>query len=350
MKWLAGMAPQRRVPEFAPETFRAWFARRPKRSSALPKVVLYADTFNNHFHTETAQAAVEVLEAAGFRVTVPRQHICCGRPLYDYGMLDLAKKFLRRNMRAMLKEIRAGVPIGMLEPSCCAVFRDELPNMFPSDQDAMRLTKQTFLLSEFLIQKAPQFALPKLNRNAIVQTHCHHKSVMGAAAADEIFEKMGVRVEQPEAGCCGMAGSCGFEPGDHYEVSRRCGERDLLPAVREAPKEKLVIADGFSCKEQIRQGSDRQALHLAQVIQMAMRDDASGPAGAYPERKSVNRTGADLGRSRRRLLGSMAAGFAVGCIAMLLFGKKSNVRTLRSMGRKGARKLKRVGALISSSV
>jgi Fe-S oxidoreductase len=251
-------------------------------------VILWADTFNNHFHPTTAQAAVEVLEDAGFEVDVPRQNLCCGRPLYDYGMLDEAKKFLRDILDTLREPIRAGIPVVVLEPSCAAVFRDELTNILPHDQDAKRLSEQTFLLSEFFQKCAPDYEPPKLKRKTVVHGHCHHKAVMRMNDEETLLNRMEVDYNELDAGCCGMAGAFGFEAGDHYDVSMKCGEEVLLPAVRKADKDTLIIANGFSCREQIKQGTDREALHLAQVMQMALRDGENGTAGDYPEMEYVN--------------------------------------------------------------
>jgi Fe-S oxidoreductase len=167
-------------------------------------------------------------------------------------------------------QIRAGLPVVGLEPSCVAVFRDELPNLFPHDQDARRLSRQAFLLSEFLIHKVEGYQPPRLPRKAVVHGHCHHKAVMGMTDEETVLARLGLDVTVLDAGCCGMAGSFGLET-DHYDVSIKCGERVLLPAVRAAARDTLIIADGFSCREQIAQTTDRHALHLAQVIQMALR-------------------------------------------------------------------------------
>ena len=239
--------------------------------------MLWPDTFNNHFHPHTAQAAVDVLEAAGFHVTIPRATLCCGRPLYDFGMLDRAKKLLLRTLDSLAPEIEAGVPIVVLEPSCAAVFRDELLNLFPKDSRAQRLSEQTFLLSEFLEQKAKHFQLPTLPRKAIIHGHCHHKSVMNMTDEEAVMGRMGIDFYAPAPGCCGMAGSFGFEK-EKYNVSIAIGELELLPAIRKAPSDHLIIADGFSCREQISQCTNRQAVHLAEVIQIALRKNASPPA------------------------------------------------------------------------
>jgi FAD/FMN-containing dehydrogenase/Fe-S oxidoreductase len=282
-KALGGIAQERRIPKFATETFKAWFFKRPKRNATKPKVILWADTFNNYLLPAAAKDAVEVLEDAGFQVIVPRQSLCCGRPLYDFGFLRLAEHLLIQILAALREEIRAGTPVVGLEPSCVAVFRDELCNLFPNDEDAKRLKKQTYLLSEFLEQKVPDYQPPKLQRKAVVHGHCHQKSVLNMACEVALLKKIGLDCELPETGCCGMAGSFGFE-ADKYEVSKACGDRVLLPAVRDAGKDALIVADGFSCREQIEQLTDRRALHMAQVLKMARETGPRGPSGNYPER------------------------------------------------------------------
>ncbi len=269
-KWAAGMPQQRSIPKFAPQTFRSWFSRRPQASGNARQVLLWPDTFNNYFLPQTAKAALEVLVSAGFDVKLPGKVLCCGRPLYDFGFLDRAKQLLRDTLDTLATEIDAGVPVVVLEPSCAAVFRDELLNLFPEDACARKLSQQVYLLSEFLEQKAPDFTLPKLNRRAIVHGHCHHKSVMKMTAEESVMRKMGIDFQAPASGCCGMAGSFGFEH-DRYEVSMAIGEQQLLPAVRQAAQDSLIIADGFSCREQISQGTGREPLHLAEVIRMGLK-------------------------------------------------------------------------------
>jgi Fe-S oxidoreductase len=264
------MAPERHVPRFATETFTHWFARRGARVPDGPPVLLWPDTWNNHFHPDTARAAVRVLEAAGFHVMVPSTPLCCGRPLYDYGMLDMARRWLRRLLAALRPQVRAGVPVVGLEPSCVSVFREEMPDLLHGEPDALKLASQTFLLSDFLVQKAPQLTLPQLARKAVVHGHCHHKSVLGFDAEEEMLHRCGLDYTVLDSGCCGMAGAFGFEKGEHYDVSIKCGERVLLPAVRSAPSDTLVIADGFSCREQIAQTTTRRALHLADVLALAL--------------------------------------------------------------------------------
>ncbi len=280
-KLAAGVAQERRVPAFAPRTFKSWFRSEKRAGSGGKRVVLWADTFNNYLTTSPARAAVEVLEAAGYDVCVPTASLCCGRPLYDFGMLDLAERFLVNVLDALGDDIRTGTPVVGLEPSCVAVFRDELCNLLPHDEDARRLSRQTFTLAEFLTREG--YEPPKLRRRAIVHGHCHQKAVMKMTAEEEVLERMGLEFEMLPSGCCGMAGAFGFESGEHYEVSVKVGERVLLPAVRSAPKDTLVIADGFSCRKQIEQLTDRRGMHLAEVLSLALRDGRQ--RGAYPERQ-----------------------------------------------------------------
>ncbi|MBW3537258.1 MAG: FAD-binding protein [Actinobacteria bacterium] len=269
LKRVAGVAPERSIPQFADETFTSWFRRRDANASVpgtRSPVVLWPDTFNDHFHPDTARAATAVLEAAGFEVRIPNGWVCCGRPLYDYGFLGQAKRLLRRTLRLLEDEIREGIPVVVLEPSCAAVFRDELVNLFPRDRDARRLSTQTFVLAEFLDKKAPDFDLPNVEGRAVVQPHCHHSSILDFDAETRVLGRLGLDAEILDSGCCGMAGSFGFERGEHYEVSMRCAERVLLPAVRDLSDGTMVIADGFSCREQVAQAGGPKTLHLADVI------------------------------------------------------------------------------------
>ena len=304
MKAAADVAPERSIPVFAPKTFKQWFRERGPRNLNKPPVILWPDTFNNHFQPKTAQAAVEVLEDAGFRVEVPEPALCCGRPLYDFGMLDLAKRQLRQVLDALRPYIAEGVPVVGLEPSCVAVFRDELANLFPNDENARRLRRQTYALSEFLEKE--DYQPPKLERKAVVHGHCHHKALMGMSDEEKVLEKLGLDFEVLDSGCCGMAGSWGYEKGEHYDVSMKAGERVLLPAVRSADKDALILTDGFSCQSQIKEATDRRALHLAQVLQMALRD-GGGPPGDYPESEYFEEKRLRPGLRNAALLGTGAA-------------------------------------------
>jgi len=315
-KKASGMPLQRLIPAFAPETFKAWFRKRGPRNQGRPSVILWADTFNNYFFPETAQAAVEVLEHYGYHVKVPMQHLCCGRPLYDYGFLTRAKQYLARILDVMEPDISSATPILVLEPSCCSVFRDEMNGLMPDSGLAHRLMQNTFLLSEFLEKKVKDYDPPKLQRKAIVQGHCHHKAIMRLNDEEAVMKKMGLDFEVLPSGCCGMAGSFGYE-ADKYDVSIQCGERALLPAVRKAPLSAIVMADGFSCREQIEQESNRHALHLAEVMQIAQQQGTRAPV-MYPEARLVAQRERGLRHARRRALGAIAGVAAVGTLVLAL--------------------------------
>jgi FAD/FMN-containing dehydrogenase/Fe-S oxidoreductase len=272
-KLLAGVATARSAPEFAGTTLRDWFRGHQPARGEGPEVLLWPDTFTNYFTPEIGIAAVGVLEAAGYRVRLPGPPLCCGRPLYDYGMLPTAKRWLRRIVAELREPVASGTPVIGLEPSCLAVFRDELVNLFPDDLDALRLSQASVTLGDFLRRSGYQ--PQKLTGRALVQVHCHHGAVLGYDAERSLLEQAGLDLEFPASGCCGMAGSFGYERGQRYEVSMACGERVILPAVRDADQDTLIVADGFSCREQIEQGTGRRALHLAQVLQLA----ATGQAG-----------------------------------------------------------------------
>jgi len=278
---ILGLAPQRQLPQFAATSFQRWVRNRQSTdkienskhtqssSANKPEVVLWVDTFNNYFHPETSRAALLVLEEAGFQVTTSQQHLCCGRPLYDFGMLDEAKRYLTRILQVLGPQIEAGFPVIVLEPSCASVFRDELVNLFPDDARAKKLRGQTFLLSEFLQHHAPGYQPQQLPRRVLVHGHCHHKALMKMTDEEALLRKMGAEVLLPDSGCCGLAGGFGFEK-DKFEISQAIGERVLLPAVRRESHETVIVADGFSCREQIRQATGREPLHLSEVLRMAM--------------------------------------------------------------------------------
>ncbi len=277
LKAVLHVAPERRLPRLAAETFRRWATKSGLRrvgvagareSMTGADVVLWVDTFNNYFHPETSRAAVAVLQSAGYSVSIPHRALCCGRPLYDFGFLDRAKRYLRSILSDLRYVIDAGVPIVVLEPSCASVFRDELRNLLPSDQYAARLSNQIFLLSELLESGPKAYAPPLLERTVLLHGHCHQKALMRMSHEEAVLRKMGITLDAPDAGCCGMAGAFGFE-ADKFGVSQAIGERVLLPAVRTASSDTLIVADGFSCREQIAQATGRRALHLAEVLQMA---------------------------------------------------------------------------------
>ena len=268
-KSLLGVSRKRKIPTVARLSFRGWFRKRKPKNIGAPEVVLWPDTFNNYFHPETAIAAVEVLEAAGWQVRLPNGNVCCGRPLYDFGMLDRAKRLLMGTLDVLSAEIEQRTPVVVLEPSCASVFRDELLNLFPEDERATKLSQQVFLFSEFIEKNAQAFQLPAVHRKALVHGHCHHKSMMKMADEERVLQRMGMDYEMPAPGCCGMAGAFGFEK-EKYDLSVAIGELELLPAVRLVPEDSLIIADGFSCREQIEQCTGRKAIHVAEAIQMGL--------------------------------------------------------------------------------
>jgi FAD/FMN-containing dehydrogenase/Fe-S oxidoreductase len=318
-KIAAGMPLARRIPTFAPRTFRSWFQARGRRNAGQRKVVLWADTFNNYFHTEVAKDAVHVLEDARCEVVVPEGHLCCGRPLYDYGFLTAAKTYLDRVLAAMRPHIEARTPIVVLEPSCASVFRDELIGLFPERPEAKALAGQTMLLSEYLTKHSDGWVPPRLERKAIVQGHCHHKSVLGFDEEKELLGRMGLDFEVLQSSCCGLAGSFGFERGDKYRVSVAEGERVLFPAVREAEPTTLVVADGFSCKTQIEQGTRRGALHLAEVLAMAI--DRPEATSGRPEARGRRRRKMEIAMSMASAALGVAA-VAVGSLAIAYLGAR----------------------------
>jgi Fe-S oxidoreductase len=278
MKLLAGFAPEREAPAYAAETFQNWWRKRePVRATNpdLPAVLLWPDTFCNYFLPGTLKAAVTVLEDAGYRVTVPAVPLCCGRPLYDYGMLDLARAKLLDVLRALRPAIAARIPIVVLEPSCLSVFRDEMLNLLPENRDARQLAEQAKTLGEVLAA-TPHWSPPPLPRRALLHMHCHHRSVLDPAPERQVLQDMGLEIEQPPVGCCGLAGSFGYER-EHYPVSMQIGEQVLLPHVRKMPADSIVIADGFSCRQQIRDGTGRWAMHPAEVIALAIESAGNLP-------------------------------------------------------------------------
>ena len=315
VKRLAGIASERRMPAFASPTFTEWFSRRQTQPNGEMSVILWPDTFNNYFYPGTAKAAVEILEAAGCRVKIPSRPLCCGRPLYDFGMLDLAKRQLGQIIETLEDDIAAGTPVVGLEPSCVAVFRDELPNLFPHDESAKRLSGQTMTLSEFLRRHRPDWRPARVDRKALVHGHCHHKAVMGFAAESEVLKQAAREVEILDSGCCGMAGSFGFKR-EHYEVSQRIGELAVLPAVRHASVDDLIVADGFSCREQIAQGTSRRAFHTAELLQLALHDGKASAVPASRHEADYFSTHHELGEPRR-ILPWLAAAVAVTLVAWL---------------------------------
>jgi FAD/FMN-containing dehydrogenase/Fe-S oxidoreductase len=283
LKVVAGIAPERRLPRLAAETFVEWVRRRPRTGRSGSPCVVWPDTFTNHFAPWIGVAAVEVVERLGMRPIIPlRGDLCCGRPLYDFGMLHLARRQLEKVLAMMAPALRSGIPILVLEPSCLAVFRDELLNLFPEDMRARALARQAVSVAEFLGQHDLGIEQPDEISHAVMQIHCHERSVIGDGDRRTMLKQLGLECQVPEPGCCGMAGTFGFERGRKHAISTIIAERALLPAVRGAARQTLVIADGFSCREQIAQGAGRQPYHLVQVVRMAMERGQDGSVVGEP--------------------------------------------------------------------
>lgn len=264
LKRIGGIAPQRQIPRYAHQTFTDWFRRHAPAGNGRERVVLWPDTFNNYFRPQTAIAATRVLESLGFQVVLPDRPLCCGRPLYDWGMLDSARRLWREVMDSLRAEIARGTPIVGLEPACVSAFRDELPGLFADDALAHKLSRQTLFFSDFLDQYAPHASLPQLSRQAVVQIHCHHHAVLKPDGERAVMDRLGLSYELLPSGCCGMAGAFGFE-AQKYDVSMTAAERVLLPRVRAAAPDVLILADGFSCREQIEQATGRKTVHIAEA-------------------------------------------------------------------------------------
>jgi FAD/FMN-containing dehydrogenase/Fe-S oxidoreductase len=283
LDWLAkktaGVDTRRQIPVFAEQTFQRWFdTHTPQGDAHLGTLVLWPDTFTNHLDPGVARAAVEVIEAAGWRVTVPAQKVCCGLTWISTGQLPTAKAMLRRTLDVLRDDLRAGHLIVGLEPSCTAVFRNDAHDLFPHDEDVNRLMRQTVTLAELLHDHTPGWTPPQLSRTAVIQTHCHQHAIMKYTTDTALLRDTGVNPKPLDSGCCGLAGNFGFEAG-HYEVSQACAERVLLPAVRDADDQDVILADGFSCRTQIEQADagGRRAVHLAELLQAGLRGDDGAP-------------------------------------------------------------------------
>ncbi|MCT9078854.1 FAD-binding and (Fe-S)-binding domain-containing protein [Streptomyces fulvoviolaceus] len=270
LKRLGGIDGRREIPRFADETFLARFRRRtPQGDGHRGPVMLWVDSFNNHFTPEVLEAGVAVLEDAGFRVQVPDGTQCCGLTWITTGQLGVARRIARRTVNALAPAVDSGTPVVGLEPSCTAALKTDLPELLDGDDRARALAGATVTLAELLVRHAPDWQPPHLDAHSISQTHCHQHATSGFGADSALLHRMGVDNTTLASGCCGLAGNFGFERG-HYDVSVAAGEQVLLPAVREAAPGTHVLADGFSCRTQIAQQTDRTGTHLAQLIARAL--------------------------------------------------------------------------------
>jgi Fe-S oxidoreductase len=277
VKRVAGVARERHLPRLAGKSYqktRTIPTNLVQRSAPPQVVLLWPDTWNNYYHPQALFAAEAILTEAGFQVEIPRGHICCGRPLYDFGFLGAARNYLARVLSRLAPQIEAGLPFIFLEPSCASVFKDELLELFPNVPHAKRLSQNIWLLSNWLSERAPQFAAGRLaGKSFLIHGHCHHKAVFGGPSSEvALLRAAGADVELIQAGCCGMAGPFGFEAGK-FEVSKTIANQGLLPAVQSAGPSTVIVADGFSCREQIAQLTSRKAFHFAEVF---ARNSASG--------------------------------------------------------------------------
>jgi len=257
---VAGVAPGRSLPKFAARTFRAGF----KPQKPGDPVVLFDDTFNNHFRPQTASAAHKVLEDSGCAVELPPEHVCCGRPYYDFGLIERARSALVRVLDALGPQLERGLSVVVLEPGCLSVFRDELHQLFRGDARARRLAKGVMSLGEFLNRRGFEAKVPG---KVLAHAHCHQKALWGSGDDVTLLRKAGAEVLTPDTGCCGMSGSFGYRP-EFYETSRRIASLALLPALAAAP-DATVVASGFSCREQIEGLAARPTLHLGDILARA---------------------------------------------------------------------------------
>ncbi len=272
LKMISGIAVERPLPQFAPRSFCAEFdalqrARRdPAREGGVRRgdpVVLFPDTFTNYFRPQSALAAARVLEAAGARVELPKERLCCGRPYYDFGMLDRAKANLEKILAVLGPQIESGTPVVVLEPGCHSVFKDELLKLLPGDPAAAKLSKQVYSLGEIL--QARNWKPARIGGSALLHGHCHQKALGSTKADVALLQAAGIETAAPETGCCGMAGSFGFRP-ETYETSVKIGNLAVLPKVKGTTPETLIVANGFSCREQIEGLTSRRTEHLADVL------------------------------------------------------------------------------------
>jgi FAD/FMN-containing dehydrogenase/Fe-S oxidoreductase len=274
MDVVGGVDRRRRLPPFARQTFLQWWTTRPRRDEVqrtgeTPRgtVAFFADTFTIYNYPELGRATVRLLEALGY-VVVLAEAGCCGRTLISKGLLAQAQRDARANVAALLPLAAAGTPIVGLEPSCILTFRDEVPDLVPGD-DARMLARHVLLIDEFLAAEHARSPLPLGDageRRVLLHGHCHQKALAGTRTVHDVLRAAGYRVEEVDSGCCGMAGSFGFER-EHYDLSMAIGERRLLPAVRALPSDVPVVAMGVSCRQQIAHGTGRSARHLVEVLE-----------------------------------------------------------------------------------
>jgi len=269
---LFGFSQHRSLPRFTSEPFTTWFNRRQKKSGKRGKVVLFNDTFNTYNYPHISIAATELLEAAGFEVVLPG-HYCCGRPMISKGLVDKARAAAVDCVEKLSPFAEQGIPIVGLEPSCLLTLRDELLCLLPDEPRTQAIAENAFLFEEFFAKLADEGSLDlefqEKSRKVLLHGHCQQKALVGTGPSKKTLGAAGCEVEEVDSGCCGMAGSFGYE-SEHFELSQAMGERRLLPAVREASDDTTIVAAGVSCRQQIKHGTGRQALHPAEVLHKAV--------------------------------------------------------------------------------
>jgi FAD/FMN-containing dehydrogenase/Fe-S oxidoreductase len=276
---LAGLE-DRKVPKFAPQSFQQWWSERetrPDDGAWRGTVVLWPDTFTNYFHPHVGQAAVAVLESAGWRVELPEEPVCCGLTWISTGQLGIARRRVQRTVRTLAPHVQAGRFVVGLEPSCTAVLRSDAVELVHGDLDVTRVRDHTVTLAELLTEHTDGWEPPPVDTDApvkaLAQVHCHQHAVLGWDADRELLQRAGVDVERLDSGCCGLAGNFGFTAG-HGEVSEACAEQVLLPRLRGADRDTVVLADGFSCRTQIHEydNGGHEGVHLAELLARAIPD------------------------------------------------------------------------------
>jgi FAD/FMN-containing dehydrogenase/Fe-S oxidoreductase len=324
--WAAGVEP-REVPLFARQSLQQWAVRhrRPGGTGERGTVLLWPDTFTNYFHPHIGQAAVAVMEAAGWRVEIPAEPVCCGLTWISTGQLGTAKRVLGETVARLAAHVRAGGFVVGLEPSCTAVFRSDAPELFPDDQDVLRLRDHTLTLAELLTSHTPGWQPPSLaGREVLAQVHCHQHAVLGWDAEAKLLGTAGARAEPLASGCCGLAGNFGFQPG-HAGVSRALAEQVLLPRLRDADPAAVILADGFSCRTQVHEldSGGREAIHLAELLAAAQAGDL--PA-AHPERHAARRPAAPGRAGRLAATAGILAGAGMAATAVAAAAVRGRAR------------------------
>ena len=276
MERFMGISSKRTLPTFAWEPFTEWFEkhREAHKAAATAKpVVLFNDTFNTYNYPNIAIAATEVLEKLGYAITLPG-HGCCGRPMISKGLVDDARAAAQDVVDKLAPYARQGIPIVGLEPSCLLTLREEYLYLLPDDPDVQLVADHAFTFEEFIVKLADEGELnvkfTEDQREILLHGHCHQKALVGTVPSKRLLSlPPNYTVKEVDSGCCGMAGSFGYE-AEHYDISIKMAERRLLPAVREAGSQTIVVAAGVSCRQQIKHGTDQQALHPAEVLRDAI--------------------------------------------------------------------------------